>query len=81
MNWFNIISMKGPSTMLRPDTVEQLLQTIKADLPDAPAGMSQDEFDRLCLNIARAIAAGLQMHENQHHNIKPEFGEPDRPGE
>lgn len=67
--------------MTRPDTVEQLLKTIKADLLDPPEGMSQDEFDRLCQNIARAIAAGMQMHENQHHNIKPEFGEPDRPGD
>ncbi len=65
--------------MTQHDTVEQLIQTIKADLPDAPAGMSQDEFDRLCTNIARAIAAGMQMHENQHHQIKPDFGEPDRP--
>ena len=67
--------------MARPDTVEQLLATIKADLPDAPAGMSQDEFDRLCTNIARAIAAGLQIHENRHHQIQPEFGEPQRPEE
>ncbi|TVR73307.1 MAG: hypothetical protein EA415_07895 [Sphaerobacteraceae bacterium] len=65
--------------MTQHDTVEQLIQTIKSDLPDAPAGMSQDEFDRLCTNIARAIAAGMQMHENQHHQIKPDFGEPDRP--
>lgn len=67
--------------MTQHDTVEQLIQTIKSDLPDAPAGMSQDEFDRLCSNIARAIAAGMQMHENQHHQIKPDFGEPDRPGD
>lgn len=65
--------------MTQHDTVEQLIQTIKADLPDAPAGMSQDEFDRLCSNIARAIAAGVQQHEDQLHQIKPEFGEPDRP--
>lgn len=67
--------------MARQDTVEQLLETIKADLPEAPSGMSQDAFDRLCISIARAIAAGLQMHEERHHQIQPEFGEPDRPGE
>lgn len=65
--------------MTQQDTVEQLIQTIKSDLPQAPAGMSQDEFDRLCSNIARAIAAGMQKHEDRHHQIKPEFGEPDRP--
>ncbi len=65
--------------MTRPDTVEKLLETIKTDLPEAPSGMSQDAFDRLCTNIARAIATGLEMHENRHHQIKPEFGEPDRP--
>ena len=67
--------------MPRPDTVETLLETIKADLPDAPSGMSQDAFDRLCINIARAIATGLEIHETRHHQIKPEFGEPDRPGD
>jgi hypothetical protein len=65
--------------MAQQDTVEKLIETIKADFPEAPAGMSQDEFDRLCSNIARAIAAGMQMHEDRHHQIKPEFGEPDRP--
>lgn len=63
----------------RQDTVEQLLSIIKSDLPEQPQGMSPDEFDRLCDNIARAIAAGLQMHENNRHQIQPEFGEPDRP--
>jgi hypothetical protein len=65
--------------MTHPDTVEKLLQTIKADLPAAPGGMSEDEFNQLCRNIATAIAAGMQMHENQHHQIQPEFGEPQRP--
>jgi hypothetical protein len=65
--------------MTQRDTVERLVETLKADFPEAPAGMSQDEFDRLCSNIARAIAIGMQMHEDQHHQIKPEFGEPDRP--
>jgi translation initiation factor 2 beta subunit (eIF-2beta)/eIF-5 len=67
--------------MTRQDTVERLLETIKADFPEAPEGMSKDDFDRLCSNIARAIAAGLQMHEDRHHQIKPEFGEPDRPSD
>jgi hypothetical protein len=67
--------------MTQPDTVEQLISTIKADLPDAPSGMTQDEFDQLCRNIARAIAAGMQMHENRHHQIEPDFGEPYRPGD
>jgi hypothetical protein len=65
--------------MAQQDTVERLLETIKSDFSEAPSGMTQDEFDRLCNNIARAIAVGLQMHEDHHHQIKPEFGEPDRP--
>ncbi len=60
------------------DTVEQLIETITADFPEAPAGMSQDEFDRLCANIARAIATGMQLHEDRYHQIQPEFGEPHR---
>lgn len=65
----------------RQSTVAQLLNVIKSDLPERPEGMSQQDFDRLCENIARAIVTGLQMHENRHHQIQPEFGEPDRPGE
>jgi hypothetical protein len=63
----------------RPDTVEQLLEVIRSDFREAPAGMSQDDFDRLCSNIARAISVALEKHEGRYHQISPEFGEPQRP--
>jgi C4-type Zn-finger protein len=65
----------------RQTPIEQVLQQIRADLPSAPQGMSDDEFDRLCNNIARAIMAALQAHEDRYHQLTPEFGEPQRPDE
>jgi hypothetical protein len=64
-----------------PETVDQIVQMIRRDLPDAPQGMSQGEFDKLCGNIARAIIVTLQQHEQRQHRIEPEFGEPQRPGD
>jgi hypothetical protein len=61
------------------DLIEKVVQQIRADFPSAPHGMSDDEFDRLCTNIARAVAAGIQHHENRYHQLSPEFGEPQRP--
>lgn len=61
------------------ETIDQLVQVIQTDMPSSVEGMTQEQFDQLCRNIARAIATGLQMHEDGYHRIAPEFGEPDRP--
>jgi hypothetical protein len=59
--------------------IDRVLEQLRADFPEPPAGMSSEEFERLCGNIARAIMAAMQAHEDRYHQLTPEFGEPQRP--
>ena len=59
--------------------IDRVLEHVRADFPNPPQGMTNDEFDRLCNNIAQAIMTALQAHEERYHQMTPEFGEPQRP--
>jgi hypothetical protein len=55
------------------------VEQIRRDLPAAPGGLSEQEFDQLCRNIGRAIAGALHVHAERYHRVEPEFGEVQRP--
>jgi hypothetical protein len=61
------------------DEIQQIVEQIRRDLPAAPGGLSEQEFDQLCRNIGRAIAGALHVHAERYHRVEPEFGEVQRP--
>lgn len=56
--------------------LQALVDTIRQGLPDSPGGLSADQFNRLCENIARAVIQAVSTHETRLHAQTPEFGEP-----
>jgi hypothetical protein len=61
------------------DLIQRIVEQIRRDMPTAPSGMREDEFDHLCRNIARAISGALAAHQEQYHRVEPDFGEVQRP--
>lgn len=58
----------------------RLVDELRRGFPTAPGGLSEDEFARLCDNLARAIMLAVASHETQQHSPEPEFGEEERAG-
>lgn len=58
--------------------VQLLVSELKRGLPAAPGQMSEQEFTRLCENIAGAIVSAVDQYDSGIRSLEPEFGEEDR---
>lgn len=56
----------------------QLVSEIKQGLPAAPGQMSEQEFSRLCENVANAIVKAIDMYDRRIKSPEPEYGEEER---
>ncbi|HVX30491.1 MAG TPA: hypothetical protein VHA53_08445 [Nitrolancea sp.] len=56
----------------------KLVDEIKRGLPAAPGQFSASEFDRLCDNIASAIASAIEEYDRSIKSPEPDFGEEER---
>ncbi|HEX3721164.1 MAG TPA: hypothetical protein VHV31_00140 [Nitrolancea sp.] len=55
-----------------------LVDEIKRGLPTAPAQFSEEQFNRLCENIAGAIATAIEHYDGSLKSPEPDFGEEER---
>ncbi len=60
--------------------VSQLVGEIKQGLPAAPGHMSEQDFSRLCDNIANAIVKAIELYDHGLKSPEPEYGEEERVG-
>ncbi len=58
--------------------VGTIVSDIKRGLSAAPGQMSEQEFGRLCENIATAIVNAIDMYDGRAKSPEPEYGEEDR---
>lgn len=64
----------------KPHKVEisQLMNDIKRGFPSAPGQFSEQEFGRLCENIATAIVNAIDAYDSRAKSPEPEYGEEER---
>jgi len=57
---------------------QELVAMIKRGLPSAPGQFSEEQFNRLCDNIASAIAGAIEHYDGRMKSPEPDFGEEER---
>ena len=57
---------------------QELVATIKRGLPSAPGQFSEEQFNRLCDNIANAIAGAIERYDGRMKSPEADFGEEER---
>jgi hypothetical protein len=57
---------------------QALVAEIKRGLPSAPGPFSEEQFNRLCENIANAIAGAIERYDGRMKSPEPDFGEEER---